>query len=557
MIPADGRQNSTMPPAHVLLCAEYRVECVPGVRPARATLTRVGPAAQGSLARVLSRNMGVCDPIPPLMPGDASGACAQGQTYTLPQCSTTALVPPGGAGLARAAGADVLLATCDSAGHGMFAIVERVVNQILLARKLGGRKRSELASSGASPTVDAPDCCSSAGAIPYVYVGPVVFATPRCGLVSQPYYDARLGDNVWDYYFSQPSGYRLGEGFAEGRPVRSVQVVSPETLYHQPREDAFTQAYVPNPAAGRMRGLRLAASSVVANDSFVLARHSRRAARVFAAWRASSRHILGMHLRGTDKVVRKKVPPEAYFPFADAWVAAHGDALLFVATDEAAYLNRVVARYGRWRPPFAPRAGAAANMSGVAAAAGGPNGRVVFHQPGFATESVIVDDSVSGWAKGESALLDALLLSKADFLLKTASALAEFAIWRSPRLHARHIDLQVGRRAWGRMPRPPPHDKLPAPRSTRTASSRSGCRSGRRRSCAATTPTATARHSSAAVRLTSSSGSRRRFGQDLPGVGRFSRRARRARGAGRGLRRPGWWRAGSREAHARARGSGR
>jgi hypothetical protein len=131
-----------MPPAHVLPCAEYRIECVPDVRPARATLSLVGPAAEGSLARVLARNMGVCDPIPPLMPGDASGSCGQGQTYTLPQCSTTALVPPGGGGLTRAAGADVLLATCDSAGHGMFAIVERVINQILLARRLGARARS-------------------------------------------------------------------------------------------------------------------------------------------------------------------------------------------------------------------------------------------------------------------------------------------------------------------------------------------------------------------------------------------------------------------------------
>ena len=44
-----------------------------------------------------------------------------------------------------------------------------------------------------------------------------------------------------------------------------------------------------------------------------------------------------MHIRGTDKVVHKKVPPEAYFPFADAWVEAHPGGLLFVATDEAAH----------------------------------------------------------------------------------------------------------------------------------------------------------------------------------------------------------------------------
>lgn len=62
------------------------------------------------------------------------------------------------------------------------------------------------------------------GAIPYVYIGPAVFAPPNCSLRSQPYYDPRLGDNVWDYYFVQPSGYRLGDSTAGGRPVRSVQV---------------------------------------------------------------------------------------------------------------------------------------------------------------------------------------------------------------------------------------------------------------------------------------------------------------------------------------------
>ena len=39
-------------------------------------------------------------------------------------------------------------------------------------------------------------------------------------------------------------------------------------------------------------------------------------------------------------------------------------------------------------------------------------------------------------------LLDALLLSRCDFLLKTTSAVPEFAIWVNLRLHAAHVDLQ-------------------------------------------------------------------------------------------------------------------
>ena len=51
---------------------------------------------------------------------------------------------------------DVLLATVDHHGHGFFAIVERIINQILHARKIGLE--------------------------PYAYVGPLIFREPSsCG----------------------------------------------------------------------------------------------------------------------------------------------------------------------------------------------------------------------------------------------------------------------------------------------------------------------------------------------------------------------------------------
>jgi hypothetical protein len=40
------------------------------------------------------------------------------------------------------------------------------------------------------------------------------------------------------------------------------------------------------------------------------------------------------------------VPPEAYFVFIDAYLAAHADALVLVATDDLAYLARMRRRYG-------------------------------------------------------------------------------------------------------------------------------------------------------------------------------------------------------------------
>jgi hypothetical protein len=144
-----------------LLCADYRLTCLPGVQPARAILSLEGVAAGSTRGQALaSRSTGGrtgagCIGVPPLLPTPSGAPCQAGETYVLPQCSATFLVPPALSGAARAASVeqpssslnvpgaasavDVLLATSDHAGHGMFAIVERVINQILLARRIGAR----------------------------------------------------------------------------------------------------------------------------------------------------------------------------------------------------------------------------------------------------------------------------------------------------------------------------------------------------------------------------------------------------------------------------------
>jgi hypothetical protein len=117
--------------------------------------------------------------------------------------------------------------------------------------------------------------------------------------------------------------------------------------------------------------------------------------------------------------VRRRVPPEAYFPLIDAYTLAHPDALIFLATDDARYHARMARRYG-------------------------PSGRLASVGSGFVTRAVVTDIRLAGGTKGDDALLDALLLAKTDFLLKTDSAVAEFGIWINPRLHRNHLDLQVG-----------------------------------------------------------------------------------------------------------------
>lgn len=297
-------------PGGPLICAAYHISCVPGSRPARGALglaaeDEAEEAARGGCAEDT-------DTATPLLPRGAppGGSCASVRSaYVATQCSPTLLVPEGAAGgSSNAADAqppiDVLLATSDHRGHGLFATVERVLNQILFAQEKG--------------------------LVPYVWLGPLIFAPSRsCGAAGmQPYYSVRAAQNVWEHWFDQPSAWRLGASTLSGRRVRSVQVVSPESLYHaggvSPNR-RFVQTYLGarsyRHAVTALAHHRAAAHAALANGSLVRAPLRRKAAAISRAWRVCSGHVIGVHVRGTDKV---PLPPaRATRARGDGTIGAH------------------------------------------------------------------------------------------------------------------------------------------------------------------------------------------------------------------------------------------
>ena len=122
--------------------------------------------------------------------------------------------------------------------------------------------------------------------------------------------------------------------------------------------------------------------------------------------------ILGVHLRGTDKFLKQKVEPEQYYPFVDGWFKKHPTSRVFVATDDSTYLAKFVARYG---PALVVGQGDVIRGSSEN---GGPNP----HQ----TTSTSTSEA---FKKGCQVLVDSICLSKASFLVKSASAVSEFAIY--------------------------------------------------------------------------------------------------------------------------------
>jgi hypothetical protein len=219
----------------------------------------------------------------------------------------------------------------------------------------------------------------------------------------------------------------------------------------------------------RMRGRR-AAHVMLGTNGTRLVRQSVRneARRVFAPWRARSRHIIGVHMRGTDKVVMPKVPPEAYFPLLDAYIAAHDDALIFLATDDRRYARRLGKRY-----PFGTRVvsvgqgyddaswGTSADRTELLAAmrqrakkttsGGNAQREARSHSSAHSQQREARIAASAGYQKGSQVLLDALLLSMCDFILVTVSAVSEFALWIAPHLWTRHLQLQNKDRFKGQM----------------------------------------------------------------------------------------------------------
>jgi len=457
-----------------VVCAAYRVACIPGTNPPRATLSlateanlpahagtlgvgspasggegsrsaehessgragwRLGPldfctAREHATIGVPARRHCFCpttyalgprfvDPmgygrwVPamglPRVPAlNTSLVCAERSSYVTYQCSRVLLLPPPperssslwprrspprGARASRTV--DVLVSTSDHHGHGLFALVQRVLNQVVLAQKLGLE--------------------------PYVFLGRHTFVEPQaCEYGMQPYFDQERGDNVWEYFFRQPADYRPGATYVRNRRVASLQVTAVEITSRTSPLRVFGDTSVYDEA--KFRHSRQLAFRLLGRlgERLVRAEFVRHAKGIFARWRSRSEHILGVHARGSDKIVRRKVPPEAYFPLVDAYVEAHPDALVFLATEDRSYHERFAARYK----------GSSPNRS-----------RLLSLTSGYENFDSRYSSHVG--RKGDDVLIDALILAQCDFLLKAASAVAEFAIWVRPALHEKHLDLQM------------------------------------------------------------------------------------------------------------------
>ena len=290
-----------------------------------------------------------------------------------------------------------LVITINHSHAGFFAYVNFALNQLIYAERHGFR--------------------------------PVVYFGRHSGDGPNAFYDPRYGENTWDYYFEPVAGLTYADVEAKvadhNDPLTSDDLItlSVQELWrihdHEP-ESIFPYPHgiyndVVDCDAEWYQRQRWKAHQII--QRFVRVK-PRILAKVDAFEREqfADARVLGIHMRGTDKgtayappALMRIVKPREYFRHIDAYTKQHGPCKIFVATDQQQFLDRMTARYGdRILSYQATRTRGMRNLFEL--------------------------NDGNNYRKGEEVLIDCLLLSRCEFLLKCTSAVGEFAMYFIPNL---------------------------------------------------------------------------------------------------------------------------
>ena len=293
------------------------------------------------------------------------------------------------------ASSPTLRVTAKDCGAGFFALVVYALNQFIWAE-----------SNSYTPAVDFGERC-------------------RDGRLNR-YYDALHGPNVWEYFFApvssrvlRPSDHQLAvkQLFA----LHHTSAASIQTYPHGIHRHLKVPRWRYD--EGWHREMRSRASRTLRR--YVQLRPTPlRAVRAFYRDRVlalgEQRPVLGLHLRGTDKMSRiggRIMGPERYRPLIQHYMQKRPDAGLLLASDSPTFVAEMQREYGQ---------------------------RLVVYDALRSERNAFADKRLSdNFRKGVDALVDALALSCSNFLIKPASALSEFAVyWNYPGLHNHTYEIQ-------------------------------------------------------------------------------------------------------------------
>ncbi len=243
-----------------------------------------------------------------------------------------------------------------------------------------------------------------------------------------PYFDAAVGPNVWDYFFEPigPSGPELDALVKAGRVVTLSTGAELVRLFRWAPQSWFMNPYgyyrsVENRADGaypkvwwnaeRDKARAFLDDGTMRFKPAIIDQVDRFVAKNF------SEVTLGLQLRGSDKFdfgvgpnLSRKVTPEEYYPYIDRYLAEHPKcSRIFVATDQRQWLKTLESAY--------------------------PGKVVSFSQWSLSDSSANnFNEDAAKAARGVEVVVDLLLLSRCDYLIKCHAAVGEMALVVSPKL---------------------------------------------------------------------------------------------------------------------------
>ncbi|MDA9983193.1 hypothetical protein N9H39_10830 [Gammaproteobacteria bacterium] len=250
------------------------------------------------------------------------------------------------------------------------------------------------------------------------------------------FYDPEFGNNTWEYFFEPVAGVdssalnEIEAGLqAEGTVVEldrkqlwNLHMRCEDSVFNYPYGLAAPIADSDNPGKWyeeqRTKARRVMERYIRVKPQ-ILDKVSE-----FQSRYLDRHHVLGIHMRGTDKGNREPdsgrvlskvavdritriVKPEEYFYYIDLYLKQFPESRIFLATDQVEYVELFERRY-RDRVIT----------------------RNVLRGTGFGIgTNVFQKDLHSGYLMGEEVLIDCLLLSSCDFLIKCSSAVGEYAVY--------------------------------------------------------------------------------------------------------------------------------
>jgi len=283
----------------------------------------------------------------------------------------------------------ILVIRLDSASHGFFAQVAHVLNELLYAER-----------------------CD--------YTPVVVFGREAPD-GENPYYDERYGDNSWEYCFEPVSEIDPGT-LGTIDPERLVNLTpsevgvlnfeDPNSIYLYPYHSTYHKAYFDPEWYGEQRRKAHRVIRDYVRVKPIIADQ----VDDFFREHMDGGPVLGLHLRGTDKrrvanhrLLSRIIGPEKYRPFVDEYLEEHPEAKVFVATDQQQFLEQMKGWYGERVLSYSS-----------------------LRSRGRGRGSNVFEDRGDGFRKASEVLIDSLLLSRCDKLIKCTSAVGEFAMYLDP-----------------------------------------------------------------------------------------------------------------------------